>query len=353
MTPPFPPLKLGVLGAGIAAGLTLSQLAGSPLVSVEAIAGRSEDSSRAAAARFGVKRALPGLDALIADPAIEAVYVALPIAEHARWTMAALRARKHVLVEKPAAASAAELMAVDAARRASGKIVMEGMMVRHHPQWAAVTELISSGAVGEVRAVQGALTRVPPGIDDPAQIFNRPDAGGSVILDNGCYMTSLARLAFAAEPLRVTALGDRDSRFGALASVSALMQFGTGTASFTISTRMRRLQRLSILGTEGRIEVMLPVMQVGGQPAVVIVDSRDIAPPAPPRELVFEGAQFRLQMEAFARAVRGVEPSLAPISDALGNMRTLDALARSVDAAGAWVDVAREPSALAQADASA
>lgn len=332
------PVRLGVLGTGAAASLTLTQLAGSPLVSVEAIAGRSEQSSRAAAARLGVPRALPDLAALIADPDIEAVYVALPIGAHAAWAAAALRAGKHVLVEKPATASAAELAEVDAARRASGRIFMEGMMVRHHPQWHAVMDLIGQGAIGEVRAVQGALTRVPPGADDPALAINRPDLGWSVVLDNGCYMVALARLVFGTGPDRVSALGEADRRFGTLASVAALMHFPQGTASFTVSTKMRRLQRFNILGTEGRIEVMLPVMPVGG-PAVVHVDGRDVVPPAPPRELVFEGAQFRLQMEAFARAVRGAEPPAVPFSDTLANMRTLDAVARSVRQDGAWVQV--------------
>ena len=342
MTAPFPPLRLGVLGTGTAATLTLGQLTGSPLVSVEAIAGRSEASSLFAAARFGVPRVAAGLAELIADPGIEAVYVALPIGVHAHWAAAALRAGKHVLVEKPAAATATELAEVDDARRASGKVFMEGMMVRHHPQWQAVVDLIRSGAIGEVRAVQGTLTRVPPGADDPAQAFNRRDLGWSVVLDNGCYMTHMARLAFADEPESVSTVGGIDARFGTLASASALMRFPRGTATFTVSTRMRRLQRLGILGTEGRIEVMLPVMQVGGVAAVVLVDLRDIVPPAPPRELVFEGvAQFRLQMEAFARAVRGLEAPLVPMGEALANMRALDAIARSADVDGAWVAVDR------------
>jgi predicted dehydrogenase len=159
-----------------------------------------------------------------------------------------------VLVEKPAAATAAELTEVAAAQAVSGKIFMEGMMVRHHPQWHAVMNTIRSGAIGEVRAVQAMLTRVPPAADDPAQAFNRRDLGWSVVLDNGCYMTHLARLVFDAEPQRVSALGETDSRFGTLASVSAMMHFPQGTASFTISTRMRRLQRFNILGNEGRIE---------------------------------------------------------------------------------------------------
>ena len=352
MTFPPTPLRLGVLGTGTAASLTLSQLAGSSLVAVAAISGRSAASSEAAAERFGIPRPLPGPDSLIADPEIEAVYIALPIGVHAHWAISALRAGKHVLVEKPATTTAAELLEVEAARRASGKVFMEGMMVRHHPQWTAVMDLIREGAIGTVRSVQGVLTRVPPGSDDPAQAFNRRDLGWSVLLDNGCYLTHLARLAFGAEPERVAAVGETDPRFGTLASLSALMRFPAGgTASFTISTQMRRLQRFSILGTEGRIEVMVPIMQIGGQPAVVTVDSRDIVPPAPPRELVFEGvAQFRLQMEAFARTVRGLEPPLVPLSDTLGNMATLDALARSSEAGGLWIDVQRsEGRALAEA----
>lgn len=336
------PLRLGVLGTGNAASLTLGQLAGCPLVSVEVIAGQSAASSQAAAVRFGVPRAASGLNALIADPGIEAVYVALPIGAHAHWATQALQAGKHVLVEKPAAATAAELASVAAAQRASDKVFMEGMMVRHHPQWAFILDTIRSGAIGEVRAVQGALTRVPPGADDPAQAFNRRDLGWTVVLDNGCYMVHLARSVFADEPQRVSALGEVDSRFGTLATATALMHFPKGTASFTISTRMRRQQRFSILGTLGRIEAMLPVMPIGG-PAVVVVDGRDLVPPAPPQEHRFEGPQFRLQMEAFARAVRGLEAPVVGIADALGNMRALDAIARSVERDGAWTAVDGAP----------
>lgn len=338
MNPSPSPVRLGVLGTGTAASLTLGQLTECRAVSVEAIAGQSEESSRAAAARLGVPRWAPGLAALIADPAIEAVYIALPIGAHAHWAVQALRAGKHVLVEKPAAATAAELAEVAAAQRGSGKVFMEGMMVRHHPQWHFILDTIRSGMIGDVRAVQGTLTRVPPGADDPAQAFNRRDQGWSVVLDNGCYMVHLTRAAFSDEPQRISALGDVDERFGTLASASALMQFPKGTASFTISTRMRRQQRFSILGTLGRIEAMLPVMPIGG-PAIVVVDGRDVTPPAPPTEHRFEGLQFRLQIEAFARAVRGLETPVVDIGNALGNMRALDAISLSTQRDGAWVAV--------------
>lgn len=338
------PFRVGVLGTGNAAGLTLSQLGASPDVSIRAIAGRSEASSRAAAERFSIPRACRSLDELVRDPDIEAVYIALPISTHAHWAVKALRAGKHVLVEKPATATASELDAIEQAQNASGKIFMEGMMIRHHPQWHHVLKCIRDGSIGRVRSVQGALTRVPPNADDPEQPFNRRDLGWSVLLDNGCYMTSLARMVFEAEPSRVSALGETDPNYSTLVSASALMQFPSGTASFTISTRMRRLQRLNIIGSEGRIEVMLPVMQVGGQPSIVVIDSRDIVPPDNPREMVFENvAQFRLQMEAFARVARGLEPNIASLDEARNNMRSLDALAVSAGTDGAWVSLDEVP----------
>jgi predicted dehydrogenase len=151
--------------------------------SVDAIASRDGAKAREAAAVLGIAKSYGSYEALLADPAIEAIYNPLPNELHVPWTVRALEAGKHVLCEKPIALTAKEAQTLIGAAKASGKHVAEAFMVRFHPQWRRAKEIAQSGEIGETRAIQTFFSYY---LTDPANIRNRPPGGGA-LYDIGCY----------------------------------------------------------------------------------------------------------------------------------------------------------------------
>ncbi len=171
------------------------------------------------------------------------------------WTLKALAAGKHVLCEKPIALDAEEARQLIDARDRSGKLVAEAFMVRFHPQWRRARELARDGTIGETRAIQ---TFFSYRLLDPDNVRNRPPGGGG-LYDIGCYAILTARYIFGAEPTRVVATIDWDPKFKTDRLASALLEFPGGRhLTFTVGTQLSAHQRVTIVGDEGRIEVMIP-----------------------------------------------------------------------------------------------
>ena len=330
-----PPLRWGVLGvAGIATRQVIPAMQRSARARVEAIASRDLGKAQAAAARLGIPRAHGSYEALLADPAVEAVYVPLPNHLHVPWSVRAAEAGKHVLCEKPLGMNAAEVRGLLAARERTGVVVAEAFMVRTHPQWLRVRELVRGGRIGELRLVHGHFSYSRR---DPDDIRSRVEWGGGVLLDIGCYPVTLSRWLYGAEPLEVAAVLDRDPELKVDRFVSALMRFPTGQAAFTVAGQTAHFQRMQILGTTGRIEVEIPFNPPPDHPARILVDDgRDVSGSGV-EAVKFEPVnQFQLQAERFWEAVRLGAPVPVPIEDALGNMAALDALFRAAETGG-WV----------------
>jgi len=333
-------LRLGILGTGGIVRLAVPQMQQFAGVEIAAIASRSQDKAAAIAQELSIPTAHGSYEALIADPTLEAIYIALPITMHTEWTLKALAAGKHVLCEKPLAPSSDEVRRVNAEAARRNLVVMEGFMVRHHPQWRAVTRIIADGRIGQVRAVQGMLTRTPPNAFDPAAIANRPDLAGGVLLDGGCYMVHLARLAFGTEPKRVAAVADVEAAVGVATYFSAMMEFDAGVASFTLSSRLRRFQRFLIVGTEGSLDVRVPVMPHPTRATQVVADYSDTPLTADPEVLDFGPVpSFRAQIEGFVGTVRDGIPAPFDGQFSLANAVTLEALDSSSRQGGAWVSI--------------
>jgi len=327
------PVRWGVLStAKIGRVKVVPGMMKSPLCDVVAVASRDEASARAMADELGIRKAYGSYEALLADPEIEAVYNPLPNHLHVPMTLAAAAAGKHVLCEKPIAISADE--AEQLAQASSQVLVAEAFMVRHHPQWHQAREIVRDGRIGEARAIQVIFSYFNV---DPANIRNRPDIGGGGLLDIGCYAVVAGRYLFDAEPLRVVSVVDRDPSFGVDRVTSALMDFGGGRQlTFTVSTQLVPFQRVQVLGTKGRIEIEIPFNAPPDRPTRILLDDGSQHGSLSAQVVEFPVLdQYQLQGEAFSRAVRGAEPLAHGLSDALMNMRILDALRRS-EATGGW-----------------
>jgi predicted dehydrogenase len=278
------------------------------------------------AARHGIAHAHGSYEALLADPEIDAVYVPLPNHLHPEWTLAAARAGKHVLCEKPLALAAADAERMVEGCAAAGVVLMEAFMYRLHPSWLAVRELVASGRIGRLAAVDTWFSYFN---DDPANIRNIRDYGGGALFDIGCYPVNLSRMLFAAEPDRVAATIRRDGPGGVDVLTSAILEFpGGGVATFTSTIRTEDDQRVDVYGTEGRIHVPIPFNIPPDRPTEVHVIAGGDPPVAPATEvLTFEPADpYACEAEAFAAAVLDGTPVPTPTADAVANLRVIERL---------------------------
>ncbi|MEW6225979.1 MAG: Gfo/Idh/MocA family oxidoreductase [Chloroflexota bacterium] len=326
-------IRWGVLStAGIATGKVIPGLHKSANGEVLAIASRDEGRARDAASAMGIPRAYGSYEALLADPDVDAVYIPLPNHLHAPWTIAAARAGKHVLCEKPLAMTAQVAQEMVDAAAAAGVLLMEAFMYRLHPSWEAAREMVASGRIGRLRAVDSWFSYFN---DDPANIRNIREAGGGALFDIGCYSVNLSRMLFGAEPDRVGAVVVRDPASGVDVLTSGVLGFGDGTATFTCSTRTEPDQRVDIYGTDGRVSIEIPFNIPPDRPTRISVIAGGDPPVAPAAEvLTFETADpYTVEAERFAAAILGGTPVPTPPEDAVANLRVIERLFAAGDGA--------------------
>lgn len=330
------PVVWGVLStARIGLEKVLPAMRQSALVDLRAIASRSGAAARDAATAHGIERAYDAYDALLADPQIEAIYNPLPNHLHVPLTLAAAAAGKHVLCEKPLALRADEALAL---REAATRVhIEEAFMVRHHPQWQRARELVRAGRIGRLRAVQVFFSYFN---DDAANIRNQPGIGGGALYDIGCYAILAARYLFEGEPTRAVALVDRDPALGTDRTTSALLDFGAGRQlAFTVSTQSCPYQRVQAVGTAGRIEIQVPFnAPQGGAMRLSIDGTGALDGTGVEVETMPPADQYRLQVEAFSRVVRGLDPPAWQLQDAVAQATVIDALWRA-ERSGRWEPV--------------
>ena len=298
---------------------------------VVAIAARDGELATRVAGELGIARAHEGYEALLADPDVDAVYIPLPNSEHAKWTIAAARAGKHVLCEKPLAMTATEAEEMVRACANEGVLLMEAFMYRLHPSWEAVRDLVASGRIGRLRAVQSWFSYFN---DDLGNIRNVPELGGGALYDIGCYSINLSRMLVGGEPTGIEASVTRDAT-GTDVLTSAILAFDDGIATFTCSTRAEPDQRVHIYGTDGRISIAIPFNIPPDRPTEVFVTSGGDPPVSPDTQtLTFEPADiYTIQAERFANAVLDDQPLPIPPDDAIENMRVIEAIFRGGDRA--------------------
>ena len=303
---------------------------------VTAIASRSEESARRAADELSIPKAYGSYEKLLADPKIDAVYIPLPNHLHIEWAIKAMAAGKHVLCEKPISLDADEVnRLINAAGRYPDLKIMEAFMYRHHPQWVETRRLVEDGEIGELTTIQSFFSYSNT---DPDNIRNKPEAGGGALMDIGCYPVSLSRLLFNAEPRRVFGFMDQDPEFGTDRLFSGMLDFAGRISTFTCSTQMADYQRVNIMGTTGRIEILIPFNAPPDEPCRVILQRDHIEDPdLALKTLTFPIAdQYTLQGDAFARAILDDTPVPVSIMDSFANQHAVDALVESAQT-GQWV----------------
>lgn len=253
-------IRWGIIGPGSIAKAFRGGVAGSRHGELAAIATRNPERPNLATDFPGV-RIVHGYDALLADPGIDAVYIALPHTGHAEWAIKAAEAGKHVLVEKPLALSAFEIDAVFHAHRKAGTFAGEAFMYRLHPQTAKIGELIRSGAIGEVRMIQSSFGFSMGRFQPQHRLFASALAGGG-ILDVGGYPVSMSRFIAGqalgrdfADPVKIRGTASLNAE-GTDDWAAAILTFENGIVAQVSCAVMVNLDNvLRIHGSEGRLEV--------------------------------------------------------------------------------------------------
>ena len=169
---------------------------------------------------------------------------------------------------------------------------------------------------------------------------NQGDIGGGALYDIGCYPIVTARFIFDAEPVRVSAVMDRDPRFNTDRLTSAIAEFPGGRhLIFSTATQLVPRQHVQIMGEKGRLEVMIPFNAPPNQATVLrFDDGSDLAGGNIQAEIIPPCDQYTLQGEAFSRAVRGEAALEFGIEDAIRNMAVIDALFKAAKS-GKWETV--------------
>jgi len=157
------PIRWGILGPGSIARAFAGGVAASRTGKLVAIGARNP-SKPSLAGNFPGARIVDGYEALLADPDIDAIYIAVPHPGHAQWAIRAAEAGKHVLCEKPLALTAFEADAMFHAARKAGTFLGEAFMYRLHPQTLKLVELIKSGVIGEVRMIKSSFGFAMPAL---------------------------------------------------------------------------------------------------------------------------------------------------------------------------------------------
>ncbi|MEX0300226.1 MAG: Gfo/Idh/MocA family protein [Kordiimonas sp.] len=297
-----------------------------------AIASRSIEAARTVADQFAIPDAYGSYAELLASEDIDAVYIPLPNHMHVPVAIDALQAGKHVLVEKPLGLTSKEGQKLaDIAAEYPHLKVMEAFMYRYHAQWQEAVRLVQSGAIGKLRTIQSFFSYANL---DPKNVRNTADFGGGGLMDIGCYSVSVSRLLFGAEPKRAFGIMENDPNFGVDCLTSGILDFGSGTSTFTCSTQIAPFQRVNIFGERGHLEIKIPFNPpTDAAVEITITDENGM------RCVSVDGQnQYTLQGDLMSEAILNDTPVPTPLSDGVLNMKVLEAIQHS-SKSGAWADL--------------
>jgi predicted dehydrogenase len=313
------PVRWGILGTGGIARTFVTDLRLTDSGVAIAVGSRTEESADRFGDEFGIAHRHPSYESLAADPDVDVIYVATPHPMHHDNAIVALRAGKHVLVEKPFTMNAAEAREIVRMSREHGLFAMEAMWTRFLPHVAIIRDWLARGMLGDVVTV----------IADHGQWFAEdagfrlfaPELGGGALLDLGVYPVSFASMVLGT-PSRIASMSD-PAFTGVDAQTSMLFGYDSGAqAVLTCTLRAKSPTRAAIAGTDARIEVEGDFYA----PAAVTLVPRKGEPTRV--EPVHEGRGLRHQADEVARrlAAGDVESPLMPLDETISIMETMDAV---------------------------
>lgn len=309
-------VRWGVLGyARIARLNAIPAILRTPEAKLAGVASRDPAKLAECQNAFAPHKTFSTYAALLADPDIDAVYIPLPNALHKEWVIAALRAGKHVLCEKPLGLTAAEVREMIAQAEASNRLLMEGVMYRYTERARLVEAILQSGALGELRHLNASFRFW---LDRADTIKEKPELGGGALFDVGCYPVSLLGLLTQAQPVSCKAVATR--RNGVDVNVSAILGYESGLIAnlhcgFNAFTRIHA----EIIGADGMLEIPDTYLDNAGSLRLLTKEGeQEISVPSSDRF----GAEFA---DFSAAILHGRAPKVS-LAESLHNAQIMDLL---------------------------
>ncbi|MBM6384756.1 MAG: Gfo/Idh/MocA family oxidoreductase [Paenibacillus sp.] len=321
-------LRWGILGsASIAKGSVIPGLQQSELNEVAAIASRDEEKAKQTAEQLGIPQAYGSYEALLEDDSIDAVYIPLPNHLHREWAIRAAEAGKHILCEKPLALTEQEAREMAQACDDAGVLLAEAFMYRHHPRYDQIRDVIASGEIGEIRGIHSTFSFNNSG--SAGNVRFKREWGGGALYDIGCYSISAARLLLGQEPSAVTVIGMFSPEHDHVDMMaSGLLEFNDHVGvTFDSSMWAAFRNTLEVLGSDGIIEVPSAFISKPDRSSNFYVtaggERREVEVP--------QVNHYSLQGDDMARAVLQGKNMRFASSDAVANMKVLEACLRSAE----------------------
>jgi predicted dehydrogenase/aryl-alcohol dehydrogenase-like predicted oxidoreductase len=323
----------GIIGPGTIARTFADGIAHSKTGKLVAIASRNPGRPELAEHFPGV-RIHDGYEAILADAEVDAIYISTPHPSHAEWAIKAIRAGKHVLVEKPIALNAHDAAAIYHEAKKAGVFAGEAFMYRLHPQTARLIKLVQSGAIGTVRIIRSSFGFTMGTVKPEHRLFAQATAGGG-ILDVGGYPVSMVRLIAGAvedlpclEPETVHGVAHL-GKTGVDEWASATLKFPNGIiAEVSCSIMAKQDNTLRIIGSDGRIEVKdfwFATGHQGGKGKIRIVRPDGTKKTIKVKE---KGWLYSFEVDAVGRAIHSGQLEFSTPgmdhADSIGNLRVLD-----------------------------
>lgn len=317
-------VRWGVLGtAKIGMEKVIPAMQASRYCDISAIGSRNIGKARKAAKKLSIPKAYGSYEELLKDSEIDAVYIPLPNHLHVEWSIKSLQAGKHVLCEKPIGITAAEAQnLLNVSLQYPHQKIMEAFMYRYHPQWRHTKKMVSEGKIGELLTIHSFFSYHNR---DPDNIRNRKEMGGGGLMDIGCYCISLSRFIHGCEPRRVLGIIENDPEFMVDRVTSGILDFGTGTSTFTCSIQMSPHQRVMVFGTRGHIEIEIPFNAPSDRSCRIWHHVKGKS-----REIGFDTCnQYAIQGDLFSLAVLNDTDVPTPLTDGIQNMKIIEAILSS------------------------
>ncbi|MEK6795542.1 MAG: aldo/keto reductase [Spirochaetota bacterium] len=325
-------IRWGILGAGNIAKAFARGVAHSKYGTLTAVGSRTQEKADKFGEEFNIPHRHASYEALLADPVVDAVYIATPHPLHPEWAIQCAEAKKHILCEKPVSLNYYQALAVVEAARRNNVFFMEAYMYRCHPQTAKLVELIRSKEIGDVRVIQATFS-FHGGFNPEGRLFKNALGGGG-ILDVGGYTTTMARLVAGvalgketADPIEFKGVGYiGEGRTDEWAAASVKFEGGI-VASLATGVSVMQDNCVRIFGTNGNIVVPSPWVPAreGGSVKILVTKKGESAP----REIVIETNEwlYGLEADTVAEHIENKQAKFPAMSveDTLGNMKMLDA----------------------------
>jgi predicted dehydrogenase len=323
-------LRWGIIGTGWIAGIFAEALAHSRHGRLVAVASRTKERADAFARKHRVAQAHGSRDALLADPGIDVVYVATPHTSHCPDTLAAIKAGKHVLCEKPMAVTPTEAERMVAAAKKHGVVLLEAFMYRTHPQTLKLQQVVSDGVIGDLRCIRSAFTfdlGVLP-VSTKKNPRTTVSMRGGSLYEVGGYCVNASRMLAGEEPSSIDAAWSIDPKTGVDRACAGVLGFPSGVvAHFDVGFHSIPTNFIEVIGAKGRIHVASPWWP-DQKRAVITVERTG----RKPLEVVVRngGWIFTVEADHLADVVARRAKPLIPGANSIGNARVLDAIWRKM-----------------------